>query len=318
MNRQDNESRFWNGKRYLSLNHFLRRKFGQKVFKVALDAGFTCPNRDGTLSREGCLFCSSRGSGDFAGKRGTPISEQFNEVRDIMHRKWPRAKYIPYFQAFSNTYAPPEELSDLYREALGWEGVVGLAIATRPDCLGDGVMDVLEEVNRSAYMWVELGLQSIHEKSSRRFNLGYSFDDFLRSLHKLQDRRIETCAHLILGLPGETREDMMASAGAIAELPVQGIKLHLLHLIKDTPLSAMHQVEEFPFLSQEEYVDLVIEILEILPDTMVVHRLTGDSPRELLLGPEWSLRKWEVLNSIDQALEAKNTWQGKLRQADNP
>ena len=301
----------WGGKRYNNLNYFLRRKFGQKVFKVSLDAGFSCPNRDGTLSSKGCLFCSSRGSGDFAGRRGSRLEEQFAEVKAFMHQKWPRAGYIAYFQAFTNTYASPAVLRDIYGQALGLEGVVGLAVATRPDCLSEEVLDVLQEVMQKRYLWVELGLQSIHLKSAGRFNLGYTFDDFLDALTRLKERDIECCAHLILGLPGENRDDMMASALEVAGLPLDGVKLHLLHVIKDTPLGRLYQHRPFDTLSREEYVEIVVDILEILPDNMVIHRLTGDSPRRTLLEPQWSLNKWEVLNLIDRRLAERNTWQGK-------
>lgn len=304
--------RLWGDKRYLSLNHFLRRKFGQKVFKVALDAGFSCPNRDGTLSTTGCLFCSARGSGDFAGRRGSSLEEQFQEVKAFMHKKWPRAGYIAYFQAFTNTYAPPDRLSSIYSQALNLEGVVGLAVATRPDCLSEEVLDILQAVGEKRYLWVELGLQSIHHKSARRFNLGYTFNDFLDALTRLKARGIESCAHLILGLPGESHDDIMASALEVAGLPLDGIKLHLLHIMKGTGLGHLYQQEPFATLSRDEYVELVVDILEILPADMVIHRLTGDSPRHILLEPQWSLNKWEVLNSIDRRLVERNTWQGKF------
>lgn len=312
MESQEKMPRLWGDKRYQSLNHFLRRKFGQKVFKVALDAGFSCPNRDGTISTTGCLFCSARGSGDFAGRRGSSLEEQFQEVKAFMHKKWPRAGYIAYFQAFTNTYAPPARLSSIYRQALNLEGVVGLAVATRPDCLSEEVLDILQSVGEKRYLWVELGLQSIHRKSAERFNLGYTFNEFLDALTRLKARSIESCAHLILGLPGESRDDMMASALKVAGLPLDGIKLHLLHVMKGTGLGRLYQQEPFATLSRDEYVELVVDILEILPADMVIHRLTGDSPRDTLLEPQWSLNKWEVLNSIDRRLAERNTWQGKF------
>lgn len=311
MTGDESKPNMWGDKRYQSLNHFLRHKFGQKVFKVSLDAGFSCPNRDGTLSTTGCFFCSARGSGDFAGRRGSSIEEQFSEVKAFMHKKWPRARYIAYFQAFTNTYAPPATLRGIYTQALNLEGVVGLAIATRPDCLSEAVLDVLQEVGQKRYLWVELGLQSIHRKSTERFNLGYTFDIFLDALARLKARNIESCAHLILGLPGESRDDMMASALKVAGLPLDGIKLHLLHVMKDTPLGFLYQQNPFAILSRDEYVELVVDILESLPADMVIHRLTGDSPRQTLLEPQWSLKKWEVLNLIDRRLAQRNTWQGK-------
>ncbi|MGS0764636.1 TIGR01212 family radical SAM protein [Syntrophomonas curvata] len=302
---------FWGDKRYHSLNYHLQHKLGGKVFKIPLDAGFTCPNRDGRLSRNGCLFCSAQGSGDFAGRRGQQLTEQFNEVKPAMHAKWPRGKYIAYFQAFTNTYAPVERLRDLYYSALGQEGVVGLAIATRPDCLPDAVLDLLQEINEKTYLWVELGLQSIHARSMQMLNLQYTYKDFCKALLRLQRRGIETCAHIILGLPYESEPEMTMTGRTIADLPLQGVKLHLLHIMKGTPLAAIYQQNPFPVMEKEQYIDLVVDILEILPPEMIIHRLTGDSPRALLIAPQWSLKKWEVLNGIDHCLQERNTWQGK-------
>ena len=302
---------FWGDKRYHSLNYHLQDKFGGKVFKIPLDAGFTCPNRDGRLSRNGCLFCSARGSGDFAGQRGKQLTEQFNEVKPAMHAKWPQGKYIAYFQAFSNTYAPAERLRDLYYSALGQEGVVGLAIATRPDCLPDTVLDLLQEINEKTCLWVELGLQSIHARSMQMLNLQYTYKDFYDALLRLQQRKIETCAHIILGLPYESESEIMMTGRTVADLPLQGLKLHLLHIMEGTPLAAVYRQNPFPALEKEQYINLVVNILEILPPEMIIHRLTGDSPRNLLIAPRWSLKKWEVLNAINHCLQIRNTWQGK-------
>lgn len=306
-----NKTPNWAGKRYHSLNHHLRQKFGQKVFKISLDAGFSCPNRDGSKSTGGCAFCSLRGSGDFAGDRQKNIEEQFEQVRSIMHRKWAQGKYIAYYQAFTNTYAPPEQLEILYNLALQQPGVVGLAIATRPDCLPLPVIELLEEISRKTYLWVELGLQTTHASTAQAMNMHYYFSDFQRALTELRARSIETCAHIILGLPGETRQDMRETGEIVAALDIQGIKIHLLHLMQGTRLACMYQDSPFRFLEPLEYADLVIDLLEILPPRVVIHRLTGDSPRNLLIGPKWSLNKWEVLNLIDQRLEERNTWQGK-------
>ncbi|MGI6412159.1 MAG: TIGR01212 family radical SAM protein [Syntrophomonadaceae bacterium] len=305
----------WDGKRYHSLNYHLRKKFGQKVFKLPVDAGFTCPNRDGTLSRGGCLFCSPRGSGDFAGTRNQPIYRQLAELKKIMHKKWPEGKYIAYFQAFTNTYAPVGKLRELYETAINEPGVVGIAIATRPDCLPPEVLELLEEINERTYLWVEIGLQTVHSQTAKRLNLQYDFNSFLNALDNLQSRHIETCTHIILGLPGENRDDMLETALKVAALPIQGIKIHLLHLMKNTPLEAYYKNKPFPLLTREEYIGLVVDILEILPPEMVVHRLTGDSPRDLLIGPAWSLIKWEVLNGIDRSLIERDTWQGKKHQS---
>lgn len=300
-------------KRYHTLNQHLREEFGEKVFKVSLDAGFTCPNRDGLLGRGGCVYCSARGSGDFAGQVEKSIHEQFVEVKEVMSRKWPNAKYLAYFQAYTNTYAPIERLREVYEQALQEEGVVGISIATRPDCLPEEVLDYLEELNQRTYLWIELGLQSIHDQTMEWVGRGHTYSDFLEGLEKLQQRGIRVCAHMILGLPGETIEDMMVSARAIAELPLQGVKLHLLHVLKGTPLAKLYEREPFPLLSQEEYVTLVSDILEILPPQMVLHRLTGDAPRRDLIAPLWSLKKWEILNAIDRELEGRGTWQGKRK-----
>lgn len=301
----------WGDKRYHTLNYHLKKMFGQKIFKISLDGGFTCPNRDGTLAKGGCYFCSANGSGDFAGNRADRISDQFENIKKVMHRKWTHGKYIAYFQAFTNTYAPMGILSNLYEEAINQPGVVGLAIATRPDCIDDDVIGLLAEFNQKTYLWLEVGLQTVHEKSSRAMNLQYNYETFLTVLEKLQNNGIETCTHIILGLPGESPEDMMITAKSIAKLPIQGLKIHLLHLMRGTPLAKIYAKNPFPLLTQEEYVGLVVDILEILPPEIVIHRLTGDSPRDLLIGPQWSLNKWQVLNSIDNLLISRNTWQGK-------
>ena len=300
-------------KRYYTLNQHLREVFGEKVFKVSLDAGFTCPNRDGALGWGGCVYCSARGSGDFAGQVEKSIHEQFVEVKEVMSRKWPNAKYLAYFQAYTNTYAPIERLREVYEQALQEEGVVGISIATRPDCLPEEVLDYLEELNQRTYLWVEIGLQSIHDRTMEWVGRGHTYSDFVQGLEKLQQRKIRVCAHMIFGLPGETLEDMKVSVQAVAALPLQGLKLHLLHVLRGTPLAKIYEREPFPLLSQEEYVTLISDILEILPPQMIIHRLTGDAPRKDLIAPLWSLKKWEVLNAIDRELERRGTWQGKKK-----
>ncbi|NLB18092.1 MAG: TIGR01212 family radical SAM protein [Syntrophomonadaceae bacterium] len=300
----------WGDKRFHSLNFHLRQQFGSKVFKVPLDAGFTCPNRDGTKGIGGCAFCSAAGSGDFAGDRALTLKDQFQQVSHLMHSKWPDAKYLAYFQAFSNTYARPTVLRQLYSSVLEEEGVVGLSIATRPDCLPDQILDLLEEFNQTTYLWVEIGLQTIHTSTGQAMNLGYDWNDFARAVKELRARHIAVCPHIILGLPGENREMMMETAGALAELDIQGIKIHLLHVMQGTPLADMYEEGQFQLMEQVEYVNLVVDILEILPPHIVIHRLTGDSPRHSLIGPVWSLKKWEVLNMIDQELKKRQTYQG--------
>lgn len=300
----------WGDKRYNSLNYFLRNKFWEKVFKISLDAGFTCPNRDGRVSKGGCIFCSARGSGDFAGTREN-LLEQFVEIREVMNRKWKSGKYIAYFQAYTNTYAPVEVLREKYYSILDMEDVVGIAIATRPDCLPEDVLDLLEEISKKKYLWVELGLQTIHESTANLINRGYSLDVYIDAVKKLKARNIEVVTHAILGLPGESLEDMKKTVEFIGNTGTQGIKLHLLHLMEGTKMVGLYEDGRLRFLDMEEYVDLVVDCVETLPEDMIIHRLTGDSPRSLLIGPMWSLKKWEVLNAIDARFRERDTWQGK-------
>ncbi|MGL4571500.1 MAG: TIGR01212 family radical SAM protein [Clostridium sp.] len=301
----------WNGKRYHSLNYFLRDKFNEKVFKISLDGGFSCPNRDGTISKGGCLFCSESGSGDYAGDRALSITKQFCDVKEMMNKKWKEGKYIAYFQAFTNTYAPVEELRRKYDEALKQEGVVAIAIATRPDCLNDEVIDLLEEINKDFYVWVELGLQTVSDETARKINRGYKLGVYEDATRRLKEKNIDFVTHCILGLPGETKEDMLKSVDYIAHSGSKGIKFHLLHLMENTPMVKLYERGELQFLAQDDYIDLICKSVAMLPEEMVVHRLTGDAPRELLIGPMWSLKKWEVLNAIDKALIDNEVYQGR-------
>lgn len=300
----------WGDKRYNSLNYFLREKFGQKVFKISLDGGFGCPNRDGRISKGGCIFCSARGSGDYAGDRLLSISEQFDKIKIMMNKKWKEGKYIAYFQAYTNTYAPVDELREKYEQALKKDGVVALAIATRPDCLDDDVLDLLEEMNKKVYTWVELGLQTINEHTAELINRGYKLEVFDESMKKLKERGIDTVVHTIFGLPGESKEQMLETVKHVANSGAKGIKFHLLHLMKNTKLEKLYEEGKLEFLSQEDYVDLICKAICMLPQEMVVHRLTGDAPRDLLIGPMWSLKKWEVLNDIDKTMEDNGYYQG--------
>ncbi|MEW9096732.1 MAG: TIGR01212 family radical SAM protein [Clostridiaceae bacterium] len=300
----------WGDKRYYSLNYFLREKFGCKVYKISLDAGFSCPNRDGKISSGGCVFCSARGSGDFAGDRGYSISRQFNDIKTLMQKKWKEGKYIAYFQAYTNTYAPASVLREKYEEALNHEGVVALAIATRPDCLGEEILDLLEELSNRTYLWVELGLQTVSDETAKIINRGYSLEVFEQALENLRKRKIDVVAHSIFGLPKENREDMLKTVKYLSSKDIQGIKFHLLHLMKGTPLVNLYEREEFRFLEEEEYIDIICEAIGLLREDIVVHRLTGDAPRDLLIGPQWSLKKWEILNAIHDNLEEKGIYQG--------
>ena len=311
MHAHDQKPKLWGDKRYHAFNWHLRQEFGAKVVRVALDGGFTCPNRDGTLGIGGCVYCSGRGSGDFAGSADISIHEQFEQVRRLLAKKWPRAKYLAYFQAFTNTYAPVSRLRELYAEALNEPGVVGLAISTRPDCLPGDVLDHLNELNRQTYLWVELGLQTIHEQTLAWIGRGHTYAQFLSAVHELRERGIRVCVHIILGLPGETREAMLRTAEVVAALPVQGLKIHLLHVLRSTRLARQFAEQPFPLLERDEYVELVADVLEILPPDMVIHRLTGDGPPDDLIAPLWSRKKWEVLNAIDAELLRRDSWQGK-------
>lgn len=301
----------WNGKRYHSFNYFMRNKFGEKIFKISLDGGFSCPNRDGTISNGGCLFCSERGSGDFAGDSNLSIHNQFVQVKEMMAKKWSNGKYIAYFQAYTNTYAPIEELKSKYYQAINEDGVVALAIATRPDCLQEEVLDLLEEINKKVYVWVELGLQTISDETAKRINRGYKLNVFEDAIKRLKKRNIDYVVHSILGLPGESKEQMLQTVDYIAHSGAKGIKFHLLHLMKDTPMIKLYEKGDLRFLEQDEYIELICKGIALLPKEMVVHRLTGDAPRKLLIGPMWSLKKWEVLNSIDKALEDNCYYQGR-------
>ncbi|MFC4103309.1 TIGR01212 family radical SAM protein [Paenibacillus xanthanilyticus] len=308
------EPLLWSDKRFHTWNYEMREQFHGKVFKVTLDAGFTCPNRDGSIAKGGCTFCSARGSGDFAGSRRDDLITQFNTIRDRQHQKWPDAQYIGYFQAYTNTYAPVDELREYYETVLALPGVVGLSIATRPDCLPDDVVDYLAELNERTYLWVEMGLQTIHESTSALINRAHDTACYLDAVERLRARGIRVCAHIIYGLPQETREMMLDTGRAVANMDVQGIKIHLLHLMRKTPMVKQYEAGLLRFLERDEYIDLVVDTLEWLPPEMIVHRVTGDAPRELLIGPMWSTNKWDVLNGIDKELRRRDTWQGKLRE----
>lgn len=302
-------------KRYHTWNYHLRNHFGHKVFKISLDGGFDCPNRDGTVAYGGCTFCSAAGSGDFAGNRVEPIEVQFQSIKEKMHQKWKDGKYIAYFQAFTNTHAPVDVLREKYETALKQDGVVGLSIATRPDCLPDDVVEYLAELNERTYLWVELGLQTVHEQTAKLINRAHDFQTYVDGVEKLRKHHIRICSHIINGLPMETPEMMMETAKAVAALDVQGIKIHLLHLLKGTPMVKQYEKGMLKFLTFYDYVNLVCDQLEILPPEMIVHRITGDGPIDLMIGPMWSVNKWEVLNAIDAELERRNSYQGKFYHA---
>jgi radical SAM protein (TIGR01212 family) len=300
-----------NQHRYRTLDQYLKQRYGQKVFKIALNGDFTCPNRDGTISTRGCLFCSAEGSGDFAGKRGEALAAQFASVRRMMHQKWPEAYYIIYFQANTNTYGPLEKLKNLFEEAMKLdEKIVALSIATRCDCLPPNVLAYLEELNRRIPIWVELGLQTIHQRTMEYLNLGYDLETFAEAVKNLRSRGISTIVHIINGLPGENKEMMLETASYLNKLDIQGIKIHSLFILKNTVLGKMYQEEPFPLLSLEEYVDIVCEQLAILRENIVIHRINGDAPQGELLAPLWNVKKLVVMNEIDKMMKARNYHQG--------
>jgi radical SAM protein (TIGR01212 family) len=298
-------------KRYNTLNEELRRQFGTKVMKLSLDGGFTCPNRDGTVGIRGCIFCGEEGSGEFAGRRTISIKEQAEDQKKLLSRKWDTDKYIVYFQNFTNTYGKIERLKSLYYEAMNIEGVVGLAIATRPDCLDEQVIDLLEELNEKTYLWIELGLQTIHERTSKFIRRGYTLSIYNEAIEKLKKRNIKVVTHIILGLPDESREETLDTVRFVANTNTWGVKLHSLYIQKDTDLYNYYLKNPFYIMNKEEYISLVVDALELIPPNMVIHRVTGDGKRELLHEPIWSLDKLKILSSIDKELKLRDSHQGK-------
>ena len=302
----------WNGKRYHSLNYFLRNKYGEKIYKIPLDGGFTCPNRDGKVAKGGCTFCSSHGSGDFAGSRILTITEQFDDRKKVMEKKWNKGKYIAYFQAYTNTYAPLHELKHCFQPFMERKDVLALSIATRADCLEDDKLAYLHSLCKEKDIWIELGLQSIYDQTAQHCNRGHTYAQFLDCLQRLAKTDIKVAVHLINSLPYETTDMMLESAKALATLPIHALKLHMLHIMQDTQMATEYENQPFPLLSLEDYVDIVIRQLEVLPPEMIIQRLTGDGVKELLIAPTWTLHKVNVLNTIDKEMKRRNTWQGRL------
>lgn len=296
-------------KRYHTYNYFLRTKFGGKVMKISLNGGFTCPNIDGTKGVGGCTYCSSSGSGDFAGNPSLDIHRQFEEVKAMMTNKW-EGKYIAYFQANTNTYAPLSRLKTLYESALSEEDVIGLSIATRADCISEEIADYLKELSEKTYLTVELGLQTIHDKTGDRINRCHSYADFLKGYNMIKERGIPVCVHLINGLPGETHEMMVETAREIGKLNPDFVKLHLLHIIKGTKIAEEFERGEFSLMTLPEYVSVICDQLEVLPQETVIQRVTGDGKKEDLIGPMWSLKKFVVMNEIDKEMVKRNSYQG--------
>ena len=302
----------WGEKPYHSLNYEMKHRFGEKVYKISLDGGLTCPNRDGTLDTRGCIFCSGNGSGDFAAPRCSSVTAQITQgIEGIKKRKQVGRKFIAYFQSFTNTYAPVSYLEPLYKEALAHPDVVMLSIATRPDCLPPDVLQLLAECNRIKPVIVELGLQTSSEATAQFIRRGYPLSVYEDAVTKLKGLGIEVVTHVIAGLPGETKQDFYNTLSHVAACHSDGIKIQLLHILKGTDLAALYESGQCTVLTQEEYIDLVLHSIALLPPEMTIHRLTGDGPKELLLAPLWSSRKREVLNEIHKQLKQQNIWQGK-------
>lgn len=297
-------------KRYHTLDYFYKQKFGGKVCKISLNAGFTCPNIDGTLSKSGCIYCSKSGSGEYGGNPSESLEKQFNTIKKIMNKKWPTAKYIGYFQARSNTYAPLNILKEKYETILKQNNVIGLAIATRPDCISDECIDYLAKLNKKTFITVELGLQTIHDKTSKIIGRCHTLECFEKTVKKLKNKNIFTTVHIINGLPGETKEMMIETVKYLNKLNIDGIKIHMLSVLKDTPLAKMFKIKPFHILTKEEYIDIVITQLEYLNPKIVIQRLTGDPMKEELIAPMWTIKKIDVLNGIDKEMVKRNTYQG--------
>ena len=299
-------------KRYYTYEYYLRRTFGGKCAKIPLDGGFTCPNIDGRCGVGGCIYCSDRGSGDFAASAALSVSEQFRLTREKLGSKWSTERCIAYFQAHTNTYAPLPVLREKYEEALAEEGVVGLNIATRADCLPDDTVEYLALLAERTVLTVELGLQSSNDRTAALINRGHSFDDFLRGYERLRraSEKINICVHIIFGLPGESREDMMQTVRDVAKMNPDQVKIHLLHVIRGTALAKMYERGDYAPMERDDYVEAVCDALEILPPDTVIGRLTGDGMADSLLAPMWSMKKVTVINDIDKTMFARNSFQG--------
>ena len=298
-------------KRYHTLNYFFKNKFNSKVYKVSLNGGFTCPNIDGTKGYGGCIYCSKSGSGEHGGNPDKSLTEQFYDVKKVVDKKWPNSKYIAYFQARTNTYAPIDVLKEKYEEVLKLPNVIGLFIATRCDSISDDVLDYLEELNKRTFLTVELGLQTIHEKTSKLINRGHTLTEFDDMVKKLRERNINVSVHIINGLPYETEEMMLDTVKHLNSLDIQGIKIHMLNIVRDTPLENLYNMDRFHILNKEEYIDIVIKQLEILRPEIVIHRITADPDKDTLIEPSWLLKKFCVLNDIDKEMVKRDTYQGK-------
>ena len=301
----------WGEKPYHSLDYELKQRFGEKVYKLTLNGGMSCPNRDGKISFGGCIFCSEGGSGEFASAACLSIPEQIQDAKKRLAGKRPVNQYIAYFQAYTNTYGPIDHLRKIFTEAVDDPEILVLSIATRPDCLPDEVVELLAELNKKKPVWVELGLQTIHESSARFIRRGYPLEVFTDAVERLNAHDIEIVTHVILGLPGETRKMMLDTVKYLNTLPIQGIKLQLLHVLEGTDLGTYYKNTGFHVLEEKEYIDLILECIEHLRPEITIHRITGDGPKDLLIAPLWSSAKRSVLNHIHHEMKLQNSWQGK-------
>lgn len=301
-------------KRYNTLNDYYREIFGEKIFKVPIDAGFDCPNRDGTVAHGGCTFCTVSGSGDAIVAPDAPIRDQFYKEIDFMHRKWPEVKkYLVYFQNFTNTHDTVDVIRERYEQAINEPGVVGINIGTRPDCLPDETIAYITELSERMHVTVELGLQTTYDETSKIINRAHTYDLYVKTVKRLRELapKVEIVSHLINGLPGETYEMMVENVRrCVTDNEIDGIKLHLLHLMTSTKMQRDYHEGRLKLLSMDEYVNIICDQLEIIPKNIVIHRITGDAPRDMLIGPMWSLKKWEVLNAIDKEMERRGSYQG--------
>lgn len=297
-------------KRYHTLDYFYKHKFGCKVFKISLNGGFSCPNIDGTLGKNGCIYCSPLGSGEFAGRSCDDLIKQFNSVKEMMNKKW-SGKYIGYFQARTNTYADVSVLREKYETILALPDVIGLSIATRPDSISDECLEYLDDLNKRTFLTVELGLQTIHESTTKLINRCHTLKCFDDMVKKLRERNINVVVHIINGLPGETHEMMLDTVRHINKLDIQGVKIHMLHVVRNTLLARMYINNPFHILTRDEYVNIVCDQLELLRPEIVINRITGDPKKEDLIEPDWLLKKFCVLNEIDKELVRRNSYQGK-------
>ncbi|PKM50936.1 MAG: TIGR01212 family radical SAM protein [Firmicutes bacterium HGW-Firmicutes-7] len=301
----------WNDKPYYALGYYYKELYGQKVYKIALNANLSCPNRDGKLDTRGCLFCSEGGSGDFASDKNLSITHQIEQGKELIRKKSKGAKFIAYFQAFTNTYGDLDYLREIYEEAILHPDIVGISIATRPDCLDDDILTLLHEVNKKKKVWIELGLQSIHENTAKLIRRGYSLDCFDLAVKNLSQYSIDIVVHLIIGLPGETYEDLLNTIDYVVSKPIHGIKLQLLHILKGTDLANYYHDCSMTPLSLQAYADLIVDCIERIPQNIVIHRITGDGPKDLLLAPLWSANKKLVLNTIMKRFKDRSSYQGK-------